>query len=483
MRSLAFIFTLAFASVAFAQPMMMDPSKMSGIPRPDPQVPAGTITVRLIRGQLSNRVVGTAVTLSGPDGKSQVQKTDAEGRATFAGLAAPGPYLASAKDGDVEQKTQPLQLEATMGTRVMLVFPLAGAGAPDGAGHLDKSLPVGTVVVRVEDGAGQAMEGLDVELAHANKGEQKVDVKKGKTDVAGEVKFEGLDHSPVSGYVAQVTVKGAPIRGKPFLLEQSAGARVVLQANAVSTDTSQLSFAEGSHLLVEVTDDTLQVIEVLRLHNSGASMIDPGADGLHIPLPRDALQIQAGEGATGITIADHDAVFRNPIPPGDTQLRVGFALMHKDGRAELVQPAPVQFAKIAMVTQALDGLTVSGHNVVGEERDMQGRKLMVFFGDPTDRGGQLHLSFAGLPTSNAMPRYIAAGLVVALILIFGIYAAGGNGDERGKLERERQQLFDELTRIDAALARGETADHAAVREKHVTRLAEIYRGLDELGGG
>src|SRR5439155_7913156 len=54
---------LLFLSTALAQPMMVDPSKMSGIPRADPQVPAGTITVRLIRGELSNRVTNHPVEL------------------------------------------------------------------------------------------------------------------------------------------------------------------------------------------------------------------------------------------------------------------------------------------------------------------------------------------------------------------------------------------------------------------------------------
>ena len=76
--------------------MMIDPSKMSGIPRPDPQVPAGTITVRLIRGELSNRMVGIDVALVDAGGKAVKQKTDDQGRATFAGLTAPGPYQAQA---------------------------------------------------------------------------------------------------------------------------------------------------------------------------------------------------------------------------------------------------------------------------------------------------------------------------------------------------------------------------------------------------
>ena len=61
MKSLAAL--LLLCSLASAQPMMVDPSKMSGMPRPDPQVPAGTITVRLIRGSLDKRMVGVDVTL------------------------------------------------------------------------------------------------------------------------------------------------------------------------------------------------------------------------------------------------------------------------------------------------------------------------------------------------------------------------------------------------------------------------------------
>ena len=120
------------SSVAVAQPMMMDPSKMSGIPRPDPQVPAGTITVRLIRGQLSNRMTGVDVALVGADGKSYKQKTDEQGRATFPGLAAPGPYTAKATDGVEELSSQPIELSSDMGSRVMLVFqPKAGTADGD----------------------------------------------------------------------------------------------------------------------------------------------------------------------------------------------------------------------------------------------------------------------------------------------------------------------------------------------------------------
>src|SRR5438445_9684861 len=98
------------ASSVHAQPMMVDPSKMSGIPRPDPKVPAHTVTVRLIRGELSNRMVGIDVGLS--DGKSPavIQKTDEEGRATFANLKSTGPYQARATDGVEELTSQAIEL-------------------------------------------------------------------------------------------------------------------------------------------------------------------------------------------------------------------------------------------------------------------------------------------------------------------------------------------------------------------------------------
>src|SRR4051812_561725 len=102
--------------------MMVDPSKMSGIPRPDPKVPPKTVTVRLIRGELSNRIVGMDVGLT--DGKSPaiIQKTDAEGRATFSNLKGAGPYQAKATDGVEELASQPIELPDDMGVRVMLVF-------------------------------------------------------------------------------------------------------------------------------------------------------------------------------------------------------------------------------------------------------------------------------------------------------------------------------------------------------------------------
>src|SRR5690349_19502848 len=137
MRNLFFIL---FASAALAQPMMIDPSKMSGIPRPDPQVPEGTITVRIIRGELSNRITNHPVELLSDGKVVKTEKTNEEGRATFSNLSG-GPFTARAKDGDEEFTSQEMELPQGAGVRVMLVFKNNQPGAPDGVARAEKSLP------------------------------------------------------------------------------------------------------------------------------------------------------------------------------------------------------------------------------------------------------------------------------------------------------------------------------------------------------
>ena len=59
-----FVTLLGLGSTALGQPMMPDPAQMSGIPRPDPQVAPGTVTVRLIRGAFTSPIVDQEVTLT-----------------------------------------------------------------------------------------------------------------------------------------------------------------------------------------------------------------------------------------------------------------------------------------------------------------------------------------------------------------------------------------------------------------------------------
>jgi hypothetical protein len=122
--------TLSFAALALAvaadgvevhaQVQMPDPKQMSGIPRPVDDLPGGSLSVRLIKGDLANNIKGHPVELY-IDGKVQTVSTDADGRAQFDRLP-PGSTLRAVAvvDGErLESQQFPAPVEG--GIRLMLV--------------------------------------------------------------------------------------------------------------------------------------------------------------------------------------------------------------------------------------------------------------------------------------------------------------------------------------------------------------------------
>ena len=113
---------LAIASGASAQGgfAMPDPKEMSGIPRPVEDLPNGAISVRLIRGSLSNNVVDHPVKLIA-GGKELTVKTDEAGRAQFNDVP-PGSTVKAVADVDGEHlESREFPAPTRGGIRLMLV--------------------------------------------------------------------------------------------------------------------------------------------------------------------------------------------------------------------------------------------------------------------------------------------------------------------------------------------------------------------------
>ena len=129
--ALAFAFTIAVALPAHSQ-QMPDPSQMSGVPLPSPELAAGTMTIRVVRGSLSNNIAGQRVDLVVQGGAARAGTTDASGRAEFAGLS-PGQQVRASTVVDGQRiESQLIAMPAQGGVRVML-FATDATDATDAA--------------------------------------------------------------------------------------------------------------------------------------------------------------------------------------------------------------------------------------------------------------------------------------------------------------------------------------------------------------
>src|SRR6476660_2769718 len=108
------------ARVVHAQFQMPDPKQMSGIPRPTADVPVGTVSVRLIRGSLSNNISSHPVELHAGS-KVTTVNTDDTGHAKFPGLAAGAVVKAVAVVDGERLESQEFPVPAESGVVLMLV--------------------------------------------------------------------------------------------------------------------------------------------------------------------------------------------------------------------------------------------------------------------------------------------------------------------------------------------------------------------------
>jgi hypothetical protein len=121
---------------------MPDPRAMSGIPLPTDNAPAGTVTVRLVRGQLSNPITTHPVDFILGGGRKQTVQTDDTGRATLAGTA-PGTLVRAVAVVDGE-RLESQDFEVRSDTGIVLLLAAADKGA---AGRAEASAVPGSVVL------------------------------------------------------------------------------------------------------------------------------------------------------------------------------------------------------------------------------------------------------------------------------------------------------------------------------------------------
>lgn len=240
-----------------------------GKPLSAPDLPAGTISVRVVAGTIANPVVGTDVTLL-VNGTPRVARTDAAGRAQFPSLPAGARVQAKVQtqdEGDKQDITSDeFELDPQMGSKVLLstkpfvpmggmaatAAPFAGgvgggAGMPaprtlSGQPRGEATDQPGTFTVRLtyDDLADKSsLAGVPVFLV-GYKGDDTVSMFQQASDADGRAAFTGLDRTGSTSYFATALMKrGSSPSGKPIVdrlvstpavLDSRSGIRLLLSS-------------------------------------------------------------------------------------------------------------------------------------------------------------------------------------------------------------------------------------------------------------
>ena len=256
MRKLLLAIALAGAA---ATPAHAQIAAAIGKPLPSPDLPAGTVSVRVVAGSPSSPVEGTDVTLL-VNGTPRVARTDSAGRAIFKDLPAGATVQAKAADADKkETQSEAFPLPGDSGVRLMLTTkpwnPGAGAGMGGGGGgampdpinmsgqaRTEQNDAAGMLTVRLtyDDFKDPPPAGTPVALVGYTATDQ-VLVQWAASDKDGHATFKNLDRTGATSYFALTQLpRGNAIdrlESIPTVLDNRAGMRMILSsAKRASTD-------------------------------------------------------------------------------------------------------------------------------------------------------------------------------------------------------------------------------------------------------
>jgi hypothetical protein len=455
----AVVVGLAFAlagSTVFAQDMPPDHGAAMSTPLFVPDLPVGTISVRLTRPSMTEPIAGAAVvgswTLpSGKKGSATVKSGD-DGRAIFSNVPIGATFGAQAEVDGEPLSTAEFPVPAEGGTRLLMIVGANATGAmaemtgqsPHGMGGGSKALgvragkiepsdklPAGAVEIHVLGADGKPMLGVRVDLARARQAAGGVEVKHADTDESGTARFAGLESGEGVPWAAAVERDGMRMGTQPFALEAKRGSAGELRIPGKTSDLSVLRVSANTRMMVELREDSLAFLQNLVVENTSDKVFDPGPRGLLIPLPDGCTGAEKMSGGAEVELKEGTgALLHSLLPPTDNpaaaaQIRVGCVLgMHETPEVEIVQPMPLGMqGGLVMIPATLSvGVSAPGLRARPAERDDNGNDLRMYDLDSLPPGQPLRLTVYGLPTRGHLGRWIA-GILVTLLIAAGVVAA------------------------------------------------------------
>ncbi len=501
---------------------------MMGKPLPVPDLPPGTVTVRVARRIPANAVASTEiiaiVTTTAGESRKRTATTGADGRATFDALAPGARFTAEVTVDGETLKTSEFTIPSSGGLRTMLISGLGGGddesatageapaeeadgfrlGAVTGSVSPADGTPIGSLEIELVDGAGKPIPGKAMKVGQVSQDAtgkaEDIKVHRAVSDGNGVVRFSGLPTGEQIAYAGVIEHEGMRLSTDAFRLPTDKGARGRIKALLRTPDTAAVRIDKRSKLVVDAREEAIAVFESLLFSNSGERVFDPGEDGLFLPLPEGHTAAQEVSGGAEVKPRTGGVTIKTTVPPNSaaafaTSARFAFALPGDGASIEFEQLLPLGMEAPYILVPAAAGLTLAGHGLrrLGDETDQQGNKVHQYETGAIPPGGTLRFSVSGLRARDRSGHKIA-GTLASLVLLAGVLLARRPKNaiaarkSRAELTDRREKLFGELVALERrrtqAAAAGNPAERKAALEDErralLAKIETVYRDLGAL---
>ncbi|HEU5075490.1 MAG TPA: hypothetical protein VFU02_14965 [Polyangiaceae bacterium] len=369
--------------------------------------------------------------------------------------------------------------------------PHGGMNAARDLSNPDASVPKGSIVATIVDGAGQPLAGVPVRLGKTfqsiAEGDQS-DSETRTTNAQGEVRFSNLEASSRFSYRISVAQSSAQYSTAPFRLAEDRGQRVLLHVYPVTSDIAQARVAMRGLVYVEPRDDVFQFEIWLQVYNLGNVTWVPAGVSMQLPegskafSPRESMSDTRAE-----TDGDSRVKLLGTFSPGQHDVRFNFQVPNPQEAAVAFQlTLPPRVGEFRVVAAAAKGMSLSARDFPPVQVSIgpQGERVLVTQQRAQERGiDTVHFELAGLPTRGSAPWL--AVLLAAATAASGVYVASqspspNRGRRRklsGDLKKARDVLLDELVQLERAKATGKLGpqSYEQTRRALITALARIVQ--------
>jgi len=266
------------------------------------------------------------------------------------------------------------------------------------------------------------------------------------------------------------------------------GAPAVPPSPAAAVQPGDVVLGEDSRFVFVMGVDGLSVFYVLQIINAAVAPVQP-MKAVVFELPEFARGAGLLDGSSPqAKVSGRRVEISGPFQPGSTIVQVAYSVPFGKANVTIEQPLPIPLRHLAVVSEKVGDLQLSSPQMP-EQQTMpaNGKTYIAGRGPAVEAGKVLTFAFSGLPHHSTWPRDSAL-LLAFLILAGGAWSTVRVGSkrtaqpgQRRELEVRRDQLFEDLTALEAAHREG-TADPALYpvrRRELVAALEQVYAALDD----